>query len=89
MMFIEVIERRLIAFAPASALFRLFLPRMSFRIEPSARGFTVTQEIVLRIGPLAAWLNRRELNAVRQHMREEGENLKHLLEERDSRSAPQ
>jgi hypothetical protein len=89
MMFIEVIEGRLIAFAPASALFRLFLPRMSFRIEPSARGFTVTQEIVLRIGPLAAWLNRRELNALRQHMREEGENLKHLLEERDSRSAPQ
>jgi hypothetical protein len=39
---------------------------------------TVTQDIHLRIGPLAAWLNK--LDAVRRHMREEGENLKRLLE---------
>jgi hypothetical protein len=71
-----------IEFAPTSRLFRLLLPRILFRIEPSERGFTVTQDIHLRIGPLAAWLNRRELEAVRRHMHEEGENLKQLLERR-------
>jgi hypothetical protein len=70
----------LLEFAPTSRLFRLFLPRISFLISAFDGGIVVTQEIVLRIGPLAAWLNRRELNAVRAHMREEGENLKRLLE---------
>jgi hypothetical protein len=69
-----------IEFAPASRLFRLVLPRISFLISAADGGIVVTQEIVLRIGPLAAWLNRRELDAVRTHMREEGENLKRLLE---------
>lgn len=69
-----------IEFAPTSRLFRFFLPRITFLISDAGGGVVVTQEIVLRIGPLAAWLNRRELDAVRTHMREEGENLKRLLE---------
>lgn len=67
-------------FAPTSRLFRFFLPRISFLISPAEGGIVVTQEIVLRIGPLAAWLNHRELDAVRVHMREEGESMKRLLE---------
>jgi hypothetical protein len=78
--FTRIEPSSLIEFAPTSRLFRLFLPRISFRIQPAGSGFTVTQDIHLRIGPLAAWLNRRELAAVRRHMREEGENLKSLLE---------
>ena len=39
-----------------------------------------TAEIHIRTGPVGAWLNRREFSAVRQHIREEGESLKHLLE---------
>jgi hypothetical protein len=70
----------LIEFAPTSRLFRLFLPRISFTVTRAALGFTISQDISLRIGPLAAKLNRRELDAVRVHMREEGENLKLLLE---------
>ncbi|MBK8009478.1 MAG: SRPBCC family protein [Rhizobiales bacterium] len=67
-------------FAPTSRLFRFFLPRITFLIARVEGGIVVTQEIVLRIGPLAAWLHRRELDAVRAHMREEGERLKRLLE---------
>jgi hypothetical protein len=70
----------LIEFAPTSRIFKAFLPRISFRITPSHGRITVTQEIQLRIGPLAARLNRRELDAVRRHMREEGENLRTMLE---------
>jgi hypothetical protein len=71
----------LIEFAPTSRIFRLLLPRISFRITPAGGGLTVTQDIQLRIGPLAAWLNRREFDAVRRHMREEGENLRRMLED--------
>jgi hypothetical protein len=70
----------LIEFAPTSRLFRAFLPRISFRITKGDGWLTVTQDVYLRIGPLAAWLNRRELDAVRRHMRQEGENLRRLLD---------
>jgi hypothetical protein len=79
-MFTRIEPGSLIEFAPTSRLFRVFLPRISFRIRPAGGGLTVTQDIHLRIGPLAAWFNRRELDAVRRHMREEGENLRRLLE---------
>ena len=78
--FTRVEPGSLIEFAPTSRLFRVFLPRISFRISSTDGGFTVTQDIQLRVGPLAAWLNRREFDAVRHHMRQEGENLKRLLE---------
>jgi hypothetical protein len=69
-----------IEFAPASRLIRLFLPRMLFRISPAEGGCDVIQEVHVRVGPLGACLNRKEFDAVRQHMKEEGENLKELLE---------
>lgn len=78
--FTRIEPASLLEFAPTSRLFRFFLPRISFFVLPAEGGIVVRQEIVLRIGPLAAWLNRRELNAVLTHMREEGENLKRLLE---------
>lgn len=71
---------RHIEFVPDWWLMRLFLPRILFRIEPVGEGCRVTQELHVRTGPVGAWLNRREFNAVRQHMREEGENLKRLTE---------
>ena len=70
-----------IEFAPTFWLMRLFLPRLLFRIE--VVGPTVCRvvaEIHLRMGPVAARLNRRELDAVREHMRLEGVNLKRMIE---------
>jgi hypothetical protein len=81
--FTRVEPPSLIEFAPTNVIFRFFLPRITFRISSTAEGITVTQEIQLRIGPLATWLNRRELDAVRLHMRQEGDNLKRLLERHD------
>jgi hypothetical protein len=69
-----------IEFAPVSLLFRLFLPRISFRITPENGALRIEQQIQIRIGPIGATLNRRQFDAVRRHMREEGENLKRLLE---------
>jgi hypothetical protein len=70
-----------IEFAPTWWLMRVFLPRLLFRIEAAGpAACRVVAEIHLRMGPLAARLNRRELAAVREHMRVEGINLKRILE---------
>ena len=72
-----------IEFAPTRWLLRLFLPRLVFRLESIAeRHYRFMAEIFLRVGPLAAWLNKRELDAVREHMRVEGINLKRFVESR-------
>ena len=59
---------------------RLFLPRILFRVVPENDGCRLIQQIQLRMGPLARWLNRKELAAVREHMRVEGVNAKRLVE---------
>lgn len=72
-----------IEFAPTFWLMRLFLPRLVFRLEASgANRYRFIAEIFLRMGPLAARLNRRGLDAVREHMRIEGVNLKRFAEAR-------
>ena len=78
--FTRVEPGRHLEFAPTNPVFRLFLPRLLFHVEPEGDGCRLTAEIHVRMGPLAAWLHRRELAAVRRHMREEGENMKRLLE---------
>ena len=79
--FTRIVPGRLIEFALTNPAYRLILPRISFAIEPEGTGVRVTQTIPIRTGPIGAWLNRREFDAVRVHMREEGENLKRILEE--------
>lgn len=81
--FTRIEEGSRIEFAPVSWLMRLFLPRLVFRLEIIAeRHYRFIAEIVLRVGPLGARLNKRELDAVREHMRIEGINLKHFVERR-------
>ena len=79
--FTRIVEHEYLEFAPTFWLMRLFLPRLSFRIEHQADGVCrVVAEIYLRVGPLGARLNRREFDAVREHMRVEGVNLRRIVE---------
>ncbi len=79
--FTEIQPDRLIRFVPDSRMLRLFLPSVTFEfIAEGPDRFLLRQSLPLRIGPLAARLNRRMLDAVRRHMAEEGENLKAILE---------
>ncbi|WP_254279515.1 SRPBCC family protein [Haloarcula marina] len=78
--FTEVVPDRYIEFKPTSLLVGLLMPSISFTIDPHENGCDVTQRIKIRTGPIGARLNRREFDAVRAHMQEEGENLKTLLE---------
>ncbi len=80
MAFTRIEADRQIEFTFTNRLLRLILPSIRFVIEPEGNGVRFTQEIRIRTGPVGAWLSRREFDAVRQHMKEEGENLKQLLE---------
>jgi hypothetical protein len=81
--FTRIEEGARIEFAPTSWLMRPFLPRLVFRLENIAEyHYRFIAEIFLRVGPLAARLNKRELDAVREHMRVEGINLKRFVESR-------
>lgn len=78
--FTEVVPDRYIAFRPTSRLVGLLMPSINFTIDPDEDGCEFTQRIKIRTGPIGAWLNRGEFDAVRVHMNEEGENLKAILE---------
>jgi hypothetical protein len=86
--FTRVEPGRLIEFTPTFWLMRLFLPRLVFRAESQQPTvFRFVAEIFLRVGPLGARLNKREFDAVREHMRIEGVNFKRHAEQRaDARS---
>jgi hypothetical protein len=58
----------------------LFLPHISFTVEPEDGGCRVTQRIKVRTGPIGKRLNRKEFDAVREHMNEEAANLKWIVE---------
>lgn len=79
--FTRIEEDRHIEFAPTFLPMRLFMPRLVFRAELTGRGtFCFIAEIHLRVGPIGARLNKREFDAVREHMRIEGINFKHHAE---------
>lgn len=78
--FVAVSPGRYLEFKPTSFLVGLLMPQISFAIEPRSEGCVLTQRIKIRTGPIGARLNRREFDAVRTHMREEGENAKRILE---------
>ncbi|HEY7867929.1 MAG TPA: SRPBCC family protein [Methylomirabilota bacterium] len=86
--FTRIDEGARIEFTPTSRLMRLFLPRLVFRIERMAEHrYRFIAEIFLRVGPLAARLKKREFEAVREHMRVEGINLKRSVESRREHAA--
>lgn len=84
----RVVPNREIVYTPVSRLLRIFFPGNRFRVEPAGNGCIFTAEVHLRIGRIAKTLAKRKLEAglssVRKHMREEGENLKRILEQRKS-----
>lgn len=77
----NVVENEHVEFVPTWWLMRTFLPRMLFHIHEEGQHCVVTAQIHLRTGPLARWLNRKDLAAVRKHMAEEGENMRRILEQ--------
>ena len=84
----EVVPNRKIEFVPVSRLLRIYFPRNTFLIEPRDGSCVFTASSVLRVGRLVKLLARNKLeqglSSVRKHMKEEGENLKRILEKSES-----
>ena len=84
----EVLPNQKIEMMPASRILRIFFPRNTFLIETLGDSCLFTASGVLRVGVLVKLLAKRRLEqgilSVRQHMKEEGENLKRILETRES-----
>ncbi|KAB1188711.1 MULTISPECIES: SRPBCC family protein [Haloferax] len=78
--FTDIVPCEHIEFTPTSRLVGLLMPSISFTIDSHEDGCDLTQRIKVRTGPIGARLNRREFDAVREHIKEEGENLKTILE---------
>jgi len=79
----KIIPNQYIEFVPESRLIRIILRKMTFSIEPSDSYCKLTAKVLIEwVGPLVRKLNKEKFRAVRKHMREEGENLKKILEGR-------
>ena len=80
----KVIPNRRIEFAPVSSLLRIYFPKNVFTVEPKGDLCVFTASNCLRVGWLVKTLAKdkleRGLACVRKHMKEEGENLKRILE---------
>ena len=59
----------------------IVLPGGGFEIRPDAGGSSFTATISYRFGRLIEWILRRRAGSLRAHMREEGENLKQIIEQ--------
>jgi len=76
----KVIPNQLIAYRPQFPL-SIFFPGNQFIIEPvDEESCIFTATVKARMGPLAKALSRKQIEGVKRHMKEEGENLKAIVE---------
>jgi len=81
-LYTKIIPNRYIGFVPVSRLMRIILRKMTFTIGLQETHCKFKAQVQLKwVGPLARKLNKEKFRAVREHMREEGENLKMILED--------
>ena len=80
----KIVPNRLIEYTPLSRILRIYFPKNSFSIEPKEDVCIFKATGVLRVGRLAKVFAKSKLeeglSSMRKHMKEEGENLKKLLE---------
>ena len=87
----EIVPGQKIVLVPLSRILRIYFPQNTLLIEPGEEGSCVfIASGVLRVGFLAKLLARKKIeqgiSSVKKHMKEEGENLKRILEKRESQS---
>ncbi|SFS00417.1 hypothetical protein SAMN05216559_2357 [Halomicrobium zhouii] len=77
-----VVPDHVIEFRLTHPVWRLFLRRVRLEFRDSGRGSHFVQKLFLRSGPISAHSARiqDELAVVKQHMDEEGENLRDIVE---------
>jgi hypothetical protein len=80
----KVVPNREIEYVPVSRFLRRYFPKNTFYIEPNEETCVFAATGTYRVGWLVRTFARnrleRGLSSVRKHMKEEGENLKRILE---------
>lgn len=80
----KVIPNRIIEYVPSFWLLRIYYPKNTFIIEPTQDGCIFTAMGSYRVGRLVKTFARNKLSSgiasVEKHMKEEGENLKCIIE---------
>lgn len=81
---IKIVPDRRIEYAPISRFVRKFFPKNEFIIEPNGECCRFIASGTYRVGKIGKiFFNKaieKGLSSVRKHMKEEGENLKSILE---------
>lgn len=80
----KIIPNSKIEYVPSFWLMRIYFPKNTFLIEPKGNGCTFTAMGSFRVGRIAKTFAKNKLESgiasVKKHMKEEGENLKRILE---------
>ena len=80
----KVVPDREIEYVPVSRFRRRYAPKYTFSVEPGDTGCVFTATVHARIPLLLRLIAKKKvergLSSVRKHMKEEGENLKTILE---------
>jgi uncharacterized protein YndB with AHSA1/START domain len=80
----KVVPNREIEYVPVSRFRRRYAPKYTFSVEPKDTNSVFTAAVHVRVPLLPRLLAKKKveggLSSVRKHMREEGENLKKILE---------
>lgn len=80
----KVVPNRKIEYVPVSRFLRRYVPKISFSMESKGKSCIFTATVHCRLALLPRLLAKkrveRGLSSVRKHMKEEGENLKQILE---------
>ena len=80
----EIVTNQRIEYTPTSCFVRKFFPKNEFIIEPKGDSCRFIAKGTYRIGKIGKIFFKgsieKALSSVKKHMREEGENLKNILE---------
>ncbi len=80
----KVVPNKRIEFAPASRFLRIYFPKNTFEVEQNGDTCLFTATGHIRIGRLVKTFAKKKLEqglaSVNKHIKEEGENLKRILE---------
>ena len=83
----KVVANKKIEYIPSCWLLRIYFPKNSFNIEPKGNTTVFTATVRMRVGRLVKKFAKKKLeygiSCVRKHMKEEGENLKRILENKN------
>lgn len=85
----SVVPNRKIEYVPASWLLRRYIPNLAFYIEPKGESCVFRAVAHFRLSLLPRLLAKRRIEQglliIRNHLKEEGENLKNILEAENAR----